>query len=197
MPPRPRGSVYRTRHGRGIRWLDENGRRRHKSGFRTATDARGWFDEHVKPQLASGAPSPEITFAAFADLYLERWGPTVAPRTRDTIAERLAPSIEKFGDWPLRDLESAAADIARWRARLPEGARFRYTHALRQTLRAAVRWRYLARNPAIDAGDNPKPRRTELRPFAREEIDRLAVELGPVYGALVIFAAETGLRTHE
>jgi integrase len=97
----------------------------------------------------------------------------------------------------LRDLESAAADIARWRAKLPEGARYRHTHALRQALGAAVRWRYLQRNPAIDAGRNPKPRRTELHPFAPEEIDRLAVELGPVYGPLVIFAVESGLRTNE
>src|SRR5262245_30908981 len=76
-------------------------------------------------------------------------------------------------------------------AKLSEGARYRYTHALRQTLAAAVRWRYLQRNPAIDAGRNPKPRRTELHPFAPEEIDRLAAELGFIYGPLVIFAAES------
>jgi integrase len=190
------GSVYCTRDGYGIRWR-ENDARPQKSGFRTKTDARAWFDEHVKPRLASGAPSPEITLAAFTDLYLERWGPTVAPRTRATIADRLAPALDRFGDWPLRELESAAGDIARWRAKLPEGARYRHTHALRQTLGAAVRWRYLQRNPAIDAGRNPKPPRTELHPLAPDEIDRLAVELGPVYGPLVIFAAETGLRTNE
>jgi integrase len=30
-----------------------------------------------------------------------------------------------------------------------------------------------------------------------EEIDVLAVELGPVFGPIVVFAAETGLRTNE
>ncbi|MGZ6670800.1 MAG: tyrosine-type recombinase/integrase [Solirubrobacteraceae bacterium] len=68
---------------------------------------------------------------------------------------------------------------------------------MRQCLNAAVRWRYLARNPAVDAGPNPEPRADELHPFTRAEVDALAVELGPVYGPLCIFAAETGLRTNE
>jgi integrase len=37
----------------------------------------------------------------------------------------------------------------------------------------------------------------ELRPFTSDEIEALAIELGPVYGPLVVFAAETGLRTNE
>jgi integrase len=68
---------------------------------------------------------------------------------------------------------------------------------LRQALAAAVRWGYIGRNPAIDAGPNPEPRADELQPFTRAEIDKLAVELGPVYGPLCTFAAETGLPTNE
>jgi integrase len=102
-----------------------------------------------------------------------------------------------FGSWPLRDLEGAAADIADWRARLQDGSRYRLTSALRQALAAAVRWRYLAANPAIDAGRNPQPRAEELQPFTRAELDRLVDELGSLYGALVVVAAETGLRTNE
>jgi integrase len=71
------------------------------------------------------------------------------------------------------------------------------TAALRQVLAAAVRWRYLARNPAVEAGKNPEPRPEELDPFTPEEIDALEEELGPVYGPLVVFCAETGLRTNE
>ena len=69
--------------------------------------------------------------------------------------------------------------------------------ALRECLAAAVRWRYMLRNSAVEAGRNPEPRAEELRPFTQEEIDALAAVLGPVYGPLVIFAAETGLRTNE
>jgi integrase len=96
---------------------------------------------------------------------------------------------------PPRD--SAAADIAAWRATLAPGSRYRFTSALRQALAAAVRWRYITRNPAVDAGKNPQPRTEEINPFTRAQVDALAVELGPMDGALVVFAAETGLRTNE
>jgi hypothetical protein len=69
--------------------------------------------------------------------------------------------------------------------------------ALRQTPGAAVRWRYMQRNPAIDVGRSPKPRREELLPFTRDEIDKIDVEVGPVFGPLVVFVAGTGLRTNE
>ena len=49
----------------------------------------------------------------------------------------------------------------------------------------------------LSAGRNPEPRSEELAPFTPAEIDALEIELGPVYGPLVVFAAETGLRTNE
>lgn len=196
MPRRTSGSIYSTATGYGIRW-PEDGKRPHKAGFRTRTEARRWFADNVAPRLDRGAPSPEITFDAFCDLFLARHGATVTERTRETLAERLAPARQVFGDWTLAELEGAADDLARWRAGLTDTSRYRLTGALRQTLGAAVRWRYMARNPAVEAGRNPKPRVEELLPFAPEEIDALDVELGPVFGPLVVFAAETGLRTNE
>jgi integrase len=53
------------------------------------------------------------------------------------------------------------------------------------------------RDPAVDAGPNPGLGADELHAFTRAEIDKLASELGAVYGPLAIFAAETGLRTNE
>ena len=202
MPRHTTGSVFATRDGYGIRWPEDGrggraGGRRQRTGFRTKTEARKWFAEQVAPRLDRAAPSPEITFDAFAELFLARHGATVSKRTRDTLAERLAPARKTFGAWTLSELEGAAADIARWRAGLPGTARYRLTLALRQCLAAAVRWRYLTRNPAIEAGRNPEPRAEELHPFTRDEVDALAAELGSVYGPLVVFAAETGLRTNE
>jgi integrase len=49
----------------------------------------------------------------------------------------------------------------------------------------------------VDAGRNPQPPPEELRPFTCVEVDALALELGPAFGPLVVFAAETGLRTNE
>jgi integrase len=191
-----RGSVYPTRHGFGIRWL-EHDRRRYQSGFKTKSEAREWFDGSVKARLRAGAPDPSITFEEFAALYVERHGATVSKRTKETIEERLASSRARFGSWRLRELEGAASEIAAWRSGLSASSRYRKTAALRQCLGAGVRWRYLTTNPAVDAGRNPEPRSDELRPFTREQVDAIAEELGPVYGPLAVFAAETGLRTNE
>jgi integrase len=85
------------------------------------------------------------------------------------------------------------SEAARTLGRLPADA----LRPRQRQLGAAVRWRYIARNPAAEAGRNPQPRSEELLPFNRQQIDALALELGHVYGALVVFAAETGLRTNE
>lgn len=191
-----RGSVFATSGGYGIRW-NEDGRRPQKTGFRTRTDAHRWFAENVAPRLREGVPSADITYGDFCDLFLDRHGPTVAKSTKDTLEERLVASRERFGSWPLRELEGASADIAAWRAELPESKRYRLTGAMRQALGAAVRWRYMTRNPAADAGRNPQPRAKELRPFDPEQIEALALEIGALYGPLVIVAAETGLRPEE
>lgn len=198
MPRQTRGSVFRETKGTyGIRWPEE-GQRPQRGGFRTKSDARDWFDENVKPRLRSGGPSAEITFATFTAVYLARWEPTISDRTARTLREWLAPVKDQFGSFTLGELEGAAEDIARWRAGLPsEDRRYKATRALRQVLAAAVRWGYLTRNPALSAGANPQPRGEEIRPFAREEIDRIVEEMAPRDAALVVFAAETGLRTNE
>jgi integrase len=196
MPPEPTGGLYRTSSGWGIRWRETGGRRR-QAGFETKREARRWFAAHVQPRLRSGAPSAEISFTDFCELFLERHGASVSPRSKQTLAERLAPARKHFGSWPLRELEGAVDDVAAWRATLAESSRYRLLGALRQTLGAAQRWGYISCNPAVAAGRNPQPRLEELFPFSPAEVDRLAAELGPLSGPLVVFAAETGLRTNE
>jgi integrase len=120
-----------------------------------------------------------------------------SPRRRSGRSRSGSPRREPSSAAGLRELEHAAGDVAAWRATLPTSSRYRLTSALRQALAAAVRWRYITRNPAVDAGRNPQPRPDELHPFTGEQIDALALELGPVFGPLVVFAAETGLRTNE
>ena len=145
MPREPQGSVFKTRTGYGIRW-QHAGRREQRSGFATRTEARRWFAEHVAPRLRRGAPSAELTYDGFCEVFLERHGTTVAAVTRRTLEERLTPSRAVFGTWPLRELEHAANDVAAWRAQLPATARYRLTSAARQALAAACRWGYTTRN---------------------------------------------------
>lgn len=87
MPRMTNGSIHRTATGYGIRW-PEDGRRPHRAGFQTKTEARHWFAANIAQRLGRGAPSPEITFDAFCDLFLDRHGVTVSERTRRTLSER-------------------------------------------------------------------------------------------------------------
>jgi integrase len=193
-PAEPRGSVYATRSGYGIRWADK-GQRKYQSGFTTKTEARRWFTEEVLPRLRRGGPDPSISFDDFCELFLDRH--QGSKRTKDTLRERLVASRNQFGAWTLRELEGADDDVAAWRAGLAATSRYRLTLAFRQALNAAMRWRYVAVNPVAEAGPNRQPQREEFVPFSREQIDAIAEELGPVYGPLATFGAETGLRTNE
>lgn len=201
-PVRQRGSVYRVKGGYGIRWREGGGWRGHSRPWETKTQAREWFTASVLPRLRGDVEpeadtAGEITLEAFADVFLAAHAANVSERTIATLRERLRPAIGTFGTLTLDELEPRAAEIAAWRSTLPPRARYGYVSALRQVLEAAVRWDRIGRNPAKLAGPNPQPRREEIVPFARDEVDAIAAELGTVYGPLVTFAAETGLRPSE
>ena len=200
MPRQTRGTTYPVKGGIGIRWQHDGTRGRNPGPFRNKTEAHSWFDEHIAPRLRHGGPAPEISLKNFTGIYLERWGTDVAPRTRQTLIEWVAPVEARFGTWTLSELEGAVDDIARWRAMLPTAyIRFTATRAMRQVLAAAVRWGYMARNPAVDMGPNPQPRGDEIQPFTRAELDAILAELAdsPRDVAIVTFAVKTGLRTNE
>jgi integrase len=69
--------------------------------------------------------------------------------------------------------------------------------AFRQVLAAAVRWRLIASNPAVDAGANPEVAPAPVRVFSLTELDAIATELAPAYRPLPAFGAATGLRPEE
>jgi integrase len=113
------------------------------------------------------------------------------------MGERLRRPVAAFGDVQLRDLERMAAEIASWRAALPERSRYGVIQALRQALEAAVHWGDMDGNPAKLAGANPPPPPRGVETFTAAEIEALAAELGPVYGPMVRFASATGMRPEE
>jgi integrase len=198
MPATQRGQVDGGKGRYRLRWYDLDGKRHSKQPFLSRSAAWAHFREVVEPLLAGGpGVRPEHTLAEFVPLYLERHAANVRPRTITTLTERLRHAERDFGAVSLRDLERMAAEIAGWQARQPEGARYGRTSALRQALDAAVRWGYMAQNPAKLAGRNRQPAPRTVRAFTRAEVDAIASELAPMYAPLPAFAAATGLRPEE
>jgi integrase len=197
MPPVQQGSIDGKPGNYRLRWL-QDGARKSKSGFATKSEARTWFRETVEPALRGEAPAkPDLTFAAFVALYLDRHAGDVRPRTITTLRVRLAYAEKRFGDTPLRDLERMVDEISSWRARQSDGMRYPLTGALRQCLGAAVRWGYMSQNPAVLAGKNRQPAPRTIRVFSVAEVDAIGVELSVQYQSLPMFAAASGLRPEE
>ena len=197
MPARARGSTYKTATSIGIRWYDRDGRRRLKSGFRSKSEARIWWEEAIRLELEGRcAIVPETTFDELGDRYLRAHAAAVQPRTIRSLRERLQRPLAAFGDVPVRELENQVAEIAAWRAGLPERYRFAITLAFKQVLRGRRSLALPSREPGRAVGPNP-PLRSSRSSRSRPPMSRRSPRLGPVYGPLVVFAAETALRPEE
>jgi integrase len=105
--------------------------------------------------------------------------------------------LKEFGDTRLVDLERMTDEIAGFAAKLPERFRYSVMSAFRQTCEAGVRYGYLKRNPAKEAGPNPMPAPRGVRVFTGEEIEGIAQELDGRGAAAIRFAAASGLRPAE
>ncbi len=196
MPPEQRGQTYRTTNGWGVRWY-ENGRRPRKAGFSSKSAALTHYRDDIRPRLRgdSSIDARRTTLADFTTLYLAAHSVGREESTITTLRARMSRPLAAFGDVTLRDLERRVVEIAAWRATTPERSRSGVTAAMRQTIDAAVRWGVMTTNPVRLAGSNRQPKRPEIIPFTRAEIDRLA-ELGP-YAPMLRFAVETGMRPSE
>ncbi len=199
MPATQRGQAYRLGPNRwGLRYYDTEGRRRRRSPFPSRSAALAYFRDVIEPELrGEPPPPPELTLAEFVDLFLERHAANVRPKTIAALRWRLGVAVAAFGGVPLRELERMSGELAEWRRRLPERSRFAIMAALRQALAAAVRWRYMAANPAREAGPNRQPPPRPVRAFTTAELEAIAAELSPRYRPLPAFAASTGLRPEE
>jgi hypothetical protein len=139
MPAEQRGSLYKTSTGYGIRWRDNAGSRRYKSGFHSRSAARRWLND----LLDAGLRDERLSLMELTEQYLEAHAQVRDARTIRTLRERMKRPLDAFGDLELRDLERRAREIATWQATLPEGSRYGIMQAFRQTLEAGVRWKLI------------------------------------------------------
>ena len=180
------GYRYRVR-GRGSRRVQR------AASSRSGT--RGEALERALERLrrASGTASA-LTLASLVKEYLAQHD--ARPETVEKLRWLLAKAVAEFGDRRLGDLRSQ--EIAAWRMKIAAGHRFEATQALRQVLARAVAWGMIDVNPAKQGVDNPQRRRTEKRPFESwAQLAAVASKLNECSGALVMFAAATGLRPGE
>ena len=189
-----RGPAGERRWAFRYRTGGRDSKRVQRGGFGSEEDARAALERALAMIRRWNGVGRRPTLAEFVDEYLAQH--EVSPVTLEKLRFLLARAVQAFGDYYLDELEPV--EISAWRMTVPPGYRFEATQALRQVLARAVVWRLLDRNPAKQGVENPQRRRTEKRPFESwEELEALAERLGQVLGAMVLFAAATGVRPGE
>jgi integrase len=180
--------AYRYRIG------GRDGQRVQRGGFACEEDARAALRRTLEKLRRRGIVGRMPTLAEFVDEYLAQH--EASPVTLEKLRFLLDRAVAAFGGYRLDELNPV--EIAGWRMTIRLGYRFEATQALRQVLARAVIWGLLDVNPAKQGVENPQRRRTEKRPFESwEEIEAVAERLEPRLGAMVLFAAATGMRPGE
>ncbi len=158
--------------------------------------SRAEAEEALRKALARLRPGGCAATMTLADLVVEYLGMhQVEPVTIAKLRWLLGKATATLGAVRLADL--SPKEIYARRQTVPEGHRFEATQALRQVLNRAVEWEWLSDNPAKRV-PNPPRRSKEKQPFESwQQIEAVAAQLRPEYGAMVIFAAATGLRPSE
>jgi len=169
-------------------------RRVQRGGFASERDAGEALERALERLRRANGTASALTLARLVDEYLAQHD--AQPETIEKLRWLLAKAVRAFGDRRLGQLR--AQEIAVWRMTIAPGHRFEATQALRQVLSRAVAWGMIDVNPAKIGVDNPQRRRTEKRPFESwKQLAEVASRLGQRSGALVMFAAATGLRPGE
>ena len=156
-----RGQIFRKPSGLwAIRWRDARGPSAGSGpGFRTKAEAREVLEEELRRVRLGPLHRPNATLRELTDAYVAQYD--AAPSTVALLRDNMRPALARFGDEPIGAL--TVQRIATWRASVPEGKRYRSHRALRQVLQAAVRWRWIEDNPAVQV-KNPEPRAGRDRP---------------------------------
>jgi integrase len=208
MPSVQRGQTVKQGGGWGVRWYDENGKRRRQAGFETKSAARAFVDSKVKGVAALRRGDPSAlrrqslpTLGELVDEYVGQH--SAEANTIRTLKARLryateGPKLDGQGGWKdLRIDRLTVTEIGAWRRHLPERSAWAIHKALRQVLHYAVRAKLLDENVACLL-PNPEPKRREVPAFESiDELEAVGAELSPTFQPLPVFVGLTGLRPEE
>lgn len=137
----------------------------------------------------------------FAD-FVERWFATLAVRdsSRADYRNTCRHLVARFGNRTLNtitseEIDAFLADFGRTHA--PASVRKTATR-LRQIMKRAVSWGYLAASPALDLANVPRaPKSTAQRIIDPEQVRTLLAAAVPYWRPLFLTAVSTGLRRGE
>jgi integrase len=146
----------------------------------------------------------DATFEALTDRWLEQAGPDLSPTTlrryRDLLRLHILPGLGPVPIHKIRtvDLDRLYVGLVTDRGLSP--ASVRQVHAIiRRALRQAVRWGWIATNPAAEASP-PRVRKPDVAPPDVAQVGELlrhANEHQPELGRFLHLAATTGARRGE
>ena len=179
----------------GFRYYDRQGKRKRTGGYKTKGEARLAADALVSKARSGTDPvllGQSLPFDELVDKYLAQHDASEARLAK--MQWGLSKARQAFGSVPIDQLDPPT--LGESRLSLPERQRAEVFGTVRQVLAAAVQWQMISHNPA-SAVKNPTVRALEVVPFQSwAEVFAVAHEIGE-YGALVRFAAATGLRPEE
>jgi integrase len=199
-----RARAYRHGNGWLAAWIDENGVRQRKGGFRTEREALLHGDARLEEvsALRRGDILPAshrpATIDKLLDTFLDRHGATVDPATKRKLARQLKRAREAFGDRHPDSLNRL--ELEDWRTGLAVGSRHDVFRAFRQALTWAHARGLTEREPSAGIR-NPTRKRHERKPIVPfeswAEIEAVDGELDELYRGIPEFATGTGLRPEE
>ena len=195
MPADAREQVRQLPSGKWqLRYYDRKGVRHSGGAFLSKSAARAHYRDVIEPGL-NGKPVArrDLTYSDLVELFLERQrdrretpdnhrAPLAAETVRGEVRDGAARRARS--GWLMRSLGTSVGS--------PERLRYPMMAAMRQALKAGVRYGYLTRNPAKLAGPNPMPAPREIRVYTAAELKAITDELGTVEAAAWRFAAATG-----
>lgn len=201
-----RGTVVKRRTKKGeiryaIKYYLPNGRQRWETIGPNKKEAERELAARLSA-LSAGTyrELKDATFEEFALLWIDRAEARLKPSTHASYARCLVTHlVPEFGAYPLRSLTTG--QIQDWVDRtLAKGLAPKSVNnflvVLKKMLKDAVRWEYLAANPAADVERVRVPHR-EMRALSAEQVKRFLAAVEPDYWLLFTVAVFTGLRRGE